>query len=156
MHEPRVAVTLSPSIEGADLSACIGDTENSASFLICITCGIRFAPLVGEECYGKCQDCLSSHFNNFAALHLNLLINQSPSVGGPGPAEQAQEREDNERNVHDASPSLLHVVQSFGSEGGVGGPLGGVNDQSINPDDGAPNSNMNSVFYVVGPNRLLP
>ena len=54
-------VNLSPSIEGADLSACT-------------ICGTPFRPPRGEECYGKCEDCFNAHIHNFARQHVPVLF----------------------------------------------------------------------------------
>ena len=137
MDEPSVVDTLSPSLEGADVSASIGDTENAVSFLtlICTCCGISFDPPQGEECYGKCQDCLSVHFNSFARLHVPDLVSF----------------------FVDAFPFPLQVAQPPGPDTGIGSPPGDSPAPVVSPDGGASvsNSNMNSlphdssvVFYL--------
>ena len=79
-------------------------TETEASrFLICTCCGISFAPLQGEKCYGKCQDCLNVHFNSFARLHVPDLVSF----------------------FVDAFPSPLHDVPPPGVSNATGSPLGG-------------------------------
>ena len=46
----------------------------ASGFLICIGCSTSFVPIQGEECYGKCQECLSSFFEYFCAYKLPLVF----------------------------------------------------------------------------------
>ena len=83
-------VNLSPPFEGADLSACT-------------ICGIPFRPPRGEECHGKCEDCLNAHFHNFARQHVPVLFSHF---------------------VHDVLSPPLHDAQPPGVATETGGAMG--------------------------------
>ena len=112
--------------------------------LICTCCGISFDPPQGEECYGKCQECLSVHFNSFARLHVPDLVSF----------------------FVDALPSPLHVVpplpslqvaQPPGPDTGIGSPPGDSPAPVVSPDGGAAasNSNMNSNMFLALAPQLI-
>ena len=102
-------------------------SDRSLSFLhadpqSCISCNRLFTPRRGENCYGKCDDCLDSAFHSFADLH--------GIVSGPmfGPC------------LHDEQPPV--------SITGDGDPMGG----SLEPSDtsgGGSNSLFLSLAPVV-------
>ena len=117
------------------------------------------SPPGGEECYGKCQDCLSSHFHRFAAVHTPFLLHDAQPSGhdtgarGPhGDPPTSGVSPDGGANASFLNSSfLLHNVQPPGHDDGSGSPPGGVPTQYVSPDGGAGPSASNSFFLSFAP-----
>ena len=76
----------------------------------CISCNKVFTPRGGENCYGKCDDCLESAFHSFVHLHDLQHLHVAQAVGP---------------QVEAGDPSGDPSYQPSGANVGAVGPISG-------------------------------
>ena len=126
----------------------------ASGFLKCIGCSTSFVPIQGEECYGKCQECLSSFLNIFARMNCPQLFSSPlhdssppgvsdatgvPLGGSPEPGDTPDGDVARRIDLFPLFPSVpfLHDAQPPGTNLECGGSPGGPSLPSVNPDGGA-------------------